>query len=379
MLVRRLLEVALILLPLVCWPNLEQPFSTPKLWLLAAVDLLVAVYWLRHGKALGAPGWPWLAWLAALAASAVAAPYVSYEALLLAALPIPLFWSPLPADRLGRALLYGSAIQSVIALLQYCRLDPLRLPGWSPEVFPNARMRVYGTLGNPDFVAAFLCTTLPLYAGVKSRTWLAAGLALQVAAILATGSRISLFALPVAAGVLVWRGVRPRRWWLAGIPAAAVLLWLAPARPLGVTLQGRFYLARVAAAHVTEMPLIGFGPGAFELQFAKWQAAWLSDPVNRERDARFAGPVDHAHNDYVEMAVDYGPVGLAAFLVLCGWLITAAPKHRPPGAWAGLAALLAIACFDFPFHRPAEWALFWLLLSCGTDLRRGHRLCLQNG
>lgn len=359
--VARLIEIALVLLPLVCWPNLQQPFSTPKLWLLAAADLVIAMHWLRHRNTLRPPGWPLLAWLAALAVSAVAAPYASYEALLLVILPIPLFWSPLPAERIGRALLCGSVIQSAIALLQYMRLDPLRLLGWRPEIFPNPRMRVYGTLGNPDFVAAFLCATLPLYAGVKNRTRLAAGLALQLAAILATGSRISLLALPVAATVLVWRGVKPRRWWLAGVPAAALLLWLAPARPLGDTLQGRWYFTRVAAAHFTEIPLIGYGPGSFELQFARWQVAWLGDPVNRERDVKFTGPVDHAHNDYVEMAVDYGPVGLAAFLVLCGWLIVTAPRDRPAGAWAGLAALFAIGCFDFPFHRPAEWALFWLL------------------
>jgi hypothetical protein len=31
-------------------------------------------------------------------------------------------------------------------------------------------------------------------------------------------------------------------------------------------------------------------------------------------------------------------------------------------ALAGAAALAAMACVDFPFHRPAEWALLWLLL-----------------
>ncbi len=360
---RRLLEIALVLLPLLCLPNLDRPFSTPKLWLLAAIDLAIAAYWFRHRTELRAPGWPWLAWLAAIAVSAVAAPYVSLEALLLAILPVPLYTIPVAAERIGRAVLGGAAIQSAVAVLQFCGLDPLRAPGWRAENFANPRMRVYGTLGNPDFVAAFLCATLPLWAGLKTKRWVAAAVSLQVAAILATGSRASVLALPAAA-LLLWLRGAARRWWLAGIPVVAALLWLSPARPLGVTLEGRWYLTRVAAAHWSDIPPAGFGPGGFELRFANWQSKWLAEEAN-ESLRRFAGAVDHAHNEYVEIAVEYGPVGLAAFLSLCAWLM--AKAWRVPaspwraGAWAGLAALFAIACVDFPFHRPAEWGLFWLL------------------
>jgi putative inorganic carbon (HCO3(-)) transporter len=375
--IQRLLEVTFVLLPLVCWPNLDRPFSTPKIWLLAVMVLAVAAHWFRWRNWLRLPAWPWLAWLAALALSAVAASYVSIEALLLTLLPAALYFSPLPPERIGRALPVGSAIESGIAVLQYCRFDPLRLLGWIPEVFPNPRMRVYGTLGNPDFVAAFLCATLPLYAGVASRAWRAAGLALQIAAILATGSRVSLLALPVAAAVLALRGVKTWKWLLAGAPAAALLLWLSPARSFPATIEGRMYLTRVTAAHWSEIPPVGHGPGAFPLRFAAWQVDWLRDSRNRENAREFAGPVDHAHNDYVEMWVNYGPAGLCAFLVLCGWLMATAWKEPASpwraGAWSGLAGLLAIACVDFPFHRPAEWGLFWVLfgmLGSGLHGRR---------
>ena len=371
----RLMEVAIILLPLVCWPNLERPFSTPKLWLLAAMALAVAAHHLRSRERLRVPGWPWLAWLGAIALSAATGAYVSLEALLLVLLPVGLYTCPLPPKRIGSALLAGSAIESLMAVLQYCHADPLQLLGWIPETFSNPRMRVYGTLGNPAFVAAFLCATLPLYAGVKRKAWLGAGLALQAAAIFATGSRISLLALPAAAAVLAFRGVKAHKWLLAGVPAAVLLLWLSPARPLGVTVEGRLYLARVTVAHWNEIRPLGQGPGAYRLQFAQWQENWLRDPQNREKAGDFAGLVNHAHNDYVEMLVDFGPAGLIAFLVLSGWLM--ANAWRTPergwcaGAWGGLAALLAAACADFPFHRPAEWALFWLLLAMlGGGLQR---------
>jgi O-antigen ligase len=139
------------------------------------------------------------------------------------------------------------------------------------------------------------------------------------------------------------------------------LLWVSPARTLVTTIHGRLYLATVTATHLREVPLAGYGPGSFELKFAGWQDAWLRE--HRE-DARFAGPVDHAHDDYLEFWVEYGPLGLGAFLLLCGWLLVRAGRVRPPdGTLGALAALVAIACVDFPFHRPAEWALFAMLAS----------------
>ena len=76
--------------------------------------------------------------------------------------------------------------------------------------------------------------------------------------------------------------------------------------------------------------------------------------------------MDHAHNDYIEMLIELGPVGLGAFLSLCGMLIWGARRSlhdaHSRGAWGGVAALAAVALVDFPFHRPAEWALYWMLL-----------------
>jgi putative inorganic carbon (HCO3(-)) transporter len=371
----RLFQGGLFLLPLVCWPGLDHSFSTPKLWLLACLDLgLAARFVARKGwRASGAIEWPWLVWLATLALSALLAPFVSREALLLMVLPLPLCWAArrewLPA------ILLGSAAESAIAVLQFARLDPLGWLGWHAEVFPSARMRVYGTLGNPDFVAAWLCATLPLYVAVPRkgarRLWWAA-LALQLAAILATGSRVFLLALPVAAVVLAVRGMRVRAWWLAAVPIAATVLWLSPARPLGVTIEGRLYYARIVASHWRNIPLLGYGPGSFPIEFAQWQIVWLLEGGRASPAARFAGELDHAHNDYLETWVEYGPVGLCAFATLLIWLVVKAwrPRTDPTGVWAGAASLLAIATVDFPFHRPAEWALFWVFLGIVGQSRR---------
>lgn len=359
--------LGIFLLPLACWPGLERPFSTPKLWLLGGLDAALATQYLlqrpKSAAALSSADWTWLAWLAVLSLSALWAPYASLDALLLMLLPLPLFLALdrglLWPDRVMHAVLWGSAAVAAVASLQYLGLDPLRMTGWAPEAFTSPRMRVYGTLGNPAFVAAWTCATLPLAIAMawRQRGWWAL-VALQVFAIAATGSRVFLLALPAAAAVAFLRG-RGSKWLLAGVPLAAALLWLSPARPLPETVEGRLYLARVAASHWRDVPVLGFGPGAFRPQFAVWQVEWLKG--HGPSASRFAGDVDHAHNDYLEIFVEYGPAGLAVFLCMCGWLMAAAWRAPGPAA-CGVAALLAIAFVDFPFHRPAEWALLWLLL-----------------
>ena len=367
---RFVLTAGVFFLPLLFWPGIAHPFSSPKLWLLGALDVAAAVLWWSRrwkGESPANVPWQWLLWPATLALSALIAPFASLPALLLAALPLPLCWiaqqdSEL-APRLRQALVAGSVAESVLVLLQYSGLDPLSLSGWHGEALSGARMRVYGTLGNPDFVAAWLCATLPLHRPKTRGSWLA--VALQLAAIAATGSRVFLLAFPASVLVMAWRRGRLSKWWLAGLPVAAVLLWLSPARPLEVTVQGRLYLARVTVSQPVEVPLLGFGPGSFALPFARWQADWL-EQHGRKAAGGFAGEVDHAHNDYLELWVEYGPVGALVFLGLAGWWMARnrrmAGGDAHAGIWAGLAALLAVALVDFPLHRPAEWGLYWLML-----------------
>lgn len=350
------------MLPLACWPGAPRPFSTPKLWAIAVIDLLIAAQFVtRSGQAFALPSWPWLAWIAAVSLSAVTAPSLSAAAFLVLILPLPLILGSVDAPR---ALCMGSAVESAIVVLQFVDHDPFRWVGWMPEAFGSPRMRMYGTLGNPDFVAAWLSATLPLCALVPRR---GIGLALagfQIAAILCTGSRVLLVALPAALAAFALASRRFEKWWVVAVPLMCAVVWLSPARSLGTTVKGRLHLAAVTSAHLAEVPVTGYGPGAFEARFAAWQPAWLRDhPLDR----RFQGPVDHAHNDYLEFWIEYGPLGLGAFFVLCGSLFWRLSRRRAGAVAAALAALLAIALVDFPFHRPAEWALFVVLASVNKE------------
>ncbi len=370
-------------LPLAVVPGLERPFSEPKLVLLAAaVAAGAAALAFRLLRRPSLPGgllaalcaWlavPWLsAWRGEIASSrALLLPAAGAGWLLLAAAARP------RAEHLARARVLSATAVAAVALLQLAGMDPFALLGWSAEG-ARGRMRVFATLGNPDFVAAFLCATLPLAWAAPAllpRPLRAASLLVQAGAILAAGSRAAVLGLGAAA---LWLAATGRHRLPATALAAALavpLLALSPARSLDVTVRGRGYVWRVAASHLVERPLLGFGPGTFEDRFARWQGDFWREGRGGDGDRAFAGPLDHAHDDYLETLVEGGAAGLLAFLAVVGTFVAVAFREAraargdlAAAAAAGALGLLAVALVDFPLARPAEtFALFTLMaVSC---------------
>ncbi len=370
--------------PLACWPGLAAPFSTPKLVLLAAwvaagllaaaagrIPLLAALDSLLYGLVLG--------WIGLVSVSAILAPHVSAEVLLLALLPAGAFvlqagLKPPPAAVLG-AVAAAGAVVALVAVLQYAGADPFRLFGWATPAAGSPRMRVFSTLGNPNFVAAFLTAAAPaawaagrLLPDRRRRiAVLSAGGLLLAVGILATGSRApALAALGVAAWAL-FRSLKKRHLAVLPILFGLVLVGVSTARPLADTLAGRFFIWRVSLPHAFESPLVGGGPGSFQLNYPAWETARLAVAGD---EARYAGFQRHSHNDYLETLVDYGVPGLLLLLavpaVVLGRFCFAKRADADPtaeGSAAGAVALLALALVDFPLHRPAEALLFWLFLA----------------
>ncbi len=237
-------------------------------------------------------------------------------------------------------------------------------------------MRVFATLGNPNFVAAFLVAVVPLSIALgkifKRRALFSLVLVLDAAAVFATGSRATILALAV---VLLWLAVLRRlvNWrYLAGtaILIAVLLLFYAPSRPLKTTLLGRYYIWHVTATHLAERPLFGFGPGAFAAKYVEWETEYWREGRSSAGERQFAALQDHAHNDYLETLVDSGVAGLASFVaLLLSFLVFAFQQAQrkvnelATGASAGVIALMAVGLVDFAFRRPTELFVFWTLMA----------------
>lgn len=154
--------------------------------------------------------------------------------------------------------------------------------------------------------------------------------------------------------------VSERMWWWLIPVAPAALLPMARGALLGfaaaMTARSRIVVATVVALMaVLTLTRAGTLSGMSE-RFDIWDhtlagMSWLGSGIGSfwaiHRELYPDGLVDHAHNDFLELASDLGPVGLA----LLGWL---AWELRGPldSARLVLVAFAAEACFAFPLHLP---------------------------
>ena len=375
--------VVTVVLPVMVWPGAALPFSSPK-FLLLGVAVVTGMLWAAFQGCLWRTGIPrnltivLAIWLAVLGGSAALGEFASPEALLLSLFGVGWFLTVLsirpPAQHMAVALTLSGALIGCVALLQFANLDLFVLFGWIHPPMGSPRMKVFATLGNPNFVAAFLITALPLSFALASRyrsqrVYFFMAALVQALAVAVTGSRAVLLAL---LAMLLWLGcVGTRRWQIAaaGITLAVlpVLVWTS-GRTLPVALEGRVYIWRAAGPHLAEKPTLGFGPGAFAPKFVEWETQRWRDGLAKVDEQGFVGLQDHAHNDFLETAVDHGLAGLAAWLSLTGALLAFAWRRIREtgselllGVSAGAVALLAISLVDFPFRRPTETFAFWTL------------------
>jgi len=388
----RLLDYAAVAVtaavPLISLPGLASPFSTPKIAFLAICVLAGAGVLLSRGLALfrfeSTLQQLALAWMVLVSGTALWGDIVSLKALLIALLPPACFllltWlKPTPAS-LASALVSSGAAIGCIAIAQYLGLDPFRLIGWQAPASGSVRLNVYATLGNPNFVAAFLACVLPLswvLDGSRKRNRVLSGLAalLMIVGIVVTGSRAPIIGgicLVLCAGWLFPSiSIRQRVMGLVILVLFAVLAaGLSGARPIRETLEGRLFIWQVAIGRASARTLaLGDGPGAFAARYPKWETEWAASKPRDQARMRFLGYQEHAHNDWLEILVEQGIIGvvLLALILLGVWrmLRTRTPPLSPlvMGGVAAVAVFVGIACVDFPFHRPAESFVFWTLLA----------------
>ncbi|HYA41466.1 MAG TPA: O-antigen ligase family protein [Syntrophobacteraceae bacterium] len=374
------------LMPLLFWPPSPQPFSTAKEWLLAI--------WVLAGFAIGGAGGlmrkklparaliAMAIWILALSLSAGTGDESSIRELVRYLLPcagfLLLLWMEMRPQRFVLTLTCSGTLVALVALLQFAQLDPFMLLNLTGSLQGSSRIRIFSTLGNPNFVAAVLTAILPLtLCGMQSgegafprtrRVVQICAVLIQAEAIVTTGSRAPILGFAAAGIWLLFRKAQFRvPYILLGLAVSAILISFSPGRTLEKTVAGRFYIWRIAEAHIAEVPLAGYGPGAFPLQFVQWETDYIQKN-GKNADRSLSGFQDHAHNDYMEIFVDYGILGLLAFFIFIGLLTRPLLRHgsQPPlenGIAASIIALLAIAVVDFPLHRPTELYLFWTQLA----------------
>lgn len=292
-------------------------------------------------------------------------------------------------ERILRGLLWPAALLALIGILQYHRVwEPLALVGtpWDP------RLGITSFAGNPGDFSAFL--VLPFLIGLwllpalppgPGRWMTGLALVLCLYALALTQTLASLAAIAVGAVVLLWLQL-PRRVALAGLAGGAALavvlvLAVAPLRErilgklrglaqgdLNEVLTGRLDGWRAALWMMEQRPLTGVGHGAYLPEYAPAKLALLDRGVEF-LPGQTTPMFSNAHNEFLEVAAEWGIPGLLA-LAWALWVLFGAARRRRerdrPLVWSGLAALFVLSLAYFPFRVailafPAILFLAWVL------------------
>jgi O-antigen ligase len=232
---------------------------------------------------------------------------------------------------------------------------------------PGRRAELWLRVDSGPRFAFFLFGTLLLTAALlfsRSRAGIVASWAglLLVASIWTIRSRshssaavivVSLVALTLTAGA--WIGLGP------------VFMRY---RAAGEDLPSRVEVWKDTAALIRAHPYWGTGPGSFVDAYTRVQTSHLALRLN------------HAHNDYLEFAAEWGVPGAVLLFALVGIVLVrafrglrrtarAADWFLLLGCCAGVFSLLLHAAVDFNLHIPANALLFAVLLGLASTLSAG--------
>jgi O-antigen ligase len=150
------------------------------------------------------------------------------------------------------------------------------------------------------------------------------------------------------------------------------MLWASPVnRGVGTSVSSRQAIFSNSKELGREFGFTGTGLGTFEKAY---RMSELPDRVDRNF-------VNHAHNDYLELAIELGVPGIILMvLFVIWWTRSVARMIRSPAAdqfaYAGAiasAALLLHSAVDFPLRKAAMSAVFAMCLVLIVQSRRTAR------
>lgn len=290
---------------------------------------------------------------------------------------------------LARGLAAGGLAGAILAFFSV-KWFTNKLPFLTAGLYAHLPTAVGDSI-HPNVMAGGLALLLPPVLGVvlfgrmgkKERIAGGVAAACMSVVIILTASRgawLAVSAAMVLMGVLRWR-----RGWLAVVLAAAVagagLVWVGPGRvaemvaasPTLGGLDGRIEVWQRAVWMIQDFPLTGVGMGAFGPVADALYPFFLFQP----------GSIPHAHNLYLQIAVDLGLPGLTAWLAIFIMMSGMAYQSYRAGirmkdGWAaGLGAGLLCSqavlgihgCLDAVTWGAVRTApLVWLLWACNTAL-----------
>lgn len=125
--------------------------------------------------------------------------------------------------------------------------------------------------------------------------------------------------------------------------------------------NGRFLIWKVTAMAIAKQPVTGTGLGGFPAAYADTQAEYFASGKATETEKYVAGCPEYAFNEYLQMGLELGVLGLVAFLLWLGSVIYYGVKNKRYGVTGSILSLAIFAFSSYPLQLPSFWILLIFL------------------
>jgi len=324
-------------------------------------------------------------------------------------------------EKIRLIILTAGFLTAFYGLCQYIGLDFLRR--WFPYDFKEklARNYILSFIGNPEYLGSYLAPLVLLAfpclwikGGKKSRILTSLAILMYLSALILSGSRGAMISL-AGGGLLLFifffrRASRPvRRKILLSLGLCllfiiAFMIVFSFPNPLNRhnhavllrfkelfnirsdSIKERILFYSIGAEMIADSPVFGIGEGMFRIRFfPALRDLTLKDP--RAGALRFISELknrvaDNAHNDFLQIWIENGTLGILVFTLALAFLIGESlslllkrdlPEEKSLVllSFAGASlCLLVNAGFSFPMHTADRAILLWCVLGSA------HTACL---
>ena len=240
--------------------------------------------------------------------------------------------------------------------------------------------QITGLMGNPGqlggFQAVSLVSSITLLVQMDfkpgRRSLVAVACLVILFSLIIADSRAGWVAAALGIAVLFSRQIvdfaRRRKWMVAVLLAITAIFAIGLYYYRPSSADARLLIWRISASMAGDIPWVGFGYGGFVRHYMLYQARYFehaSSPL-----ATVADNVSYPYNEFLQIAVEQGLVGLALFIAVIVTTIRATEDRR---LTAPLVAFLFFSCFSYPLSKLELAFLLPLLFGCLHGMSDSHK------
>ena len=126
--------------------------------------------------------------------------------------------------------------------------------------------------------------------------------------------------------------------------------------------NGRLLLWKVTGQAIREQPWTGTGTGGFPAAYVEAQAEYFTSGKASETEMMVAGCPEYGFNEFLQIGLEQGLVGLMVFVLLLSYSLFRGVKNRQAGAAGGILALMVFSLASYPLQLPEFWVVLVVLM-----------------